>query len=138
MKFEPVVSEMIQQLETHHENLLQRTKDLAIQHQGEVREVGRVIYRFFTTRNEKTRLRVDWQKVQFSGGTSRVTSMTRIPLGQKYQQSVRFMGSMDTAHIELFNRFDPHLAKIREMADLNADMLLLARKYQKRLSAMDE
>lgn len=129
---------MILQLQIQHENLVQRASDLVIQHHAEVRDAGQVIYRFSATRNEQPRLRIDWQKSNFSGGSPRKTFMTRIDLGSKYEQASKFMGIMDNAHIELFNRYDSYLAKIREMADLNADMLLVACKYQKRLGAMDE
>lgn len=114
--------QMMDDLVEHHESLVQEVRDLQVEFTCAAREAVPVLYRTFGIRNEKTRLRVDWQRLEFSGKAgSRKAQPIRIDRGVGYNQAVKFMGKMDLAHVELFNRYEPRLAVIREMADLNAD-----------------
>lgn len=113
---------LIDELKADHNQLVQDTLDLREKYQLECKKINVVIYRSFNMRNEKNRLRIDWQRVVFSNqGGYKKRQVRRISLGKTYDQSVKFMGRLDDVHLDLFKRYEPKLAKIRELADRNAD-----------------
>ncbi len=130
MKISVHLKTLLDQLKSDHAELVQEVRDLQIAYTQEARQTIKCLYRSFGPRNEATRLRVDWYRHEFKTTPSgRKVRPRRIDTGKSYNQSIKFMGAIDLQHQQLFNRYEPRLAVIRELADRNADSRKIIEKH---------
>lgn len=137
-KFAPSLSSFLTYLDEEHASLNQKVEDLVAEYYKEFREAGVKPWRSFAPRNEKTRIRIDWRiHLQKKDGTEQKVQPKRVKLGTKYTQAPKFMGNLTGLHAELFHRYDPQLALMREQADIQADLRLMVQKALKRIQELD-